>query len=151
MPTQIIECPSCSSLFCRDCPLYHKNVQLAKLSNFKPSCSVCLYRFSKTNLREGTKFQIDRNMKKLINEDISLYCRYHKEESCSMKEGNFETILMTHEQNCKACSDCSYLCNLQKTRPELKCECGQYYNERKMILHIKELEHNLKQQQEIKK
>ena len=56
MPTQIIECPSCSSLFCRDCPSYHKNVQLAKLSNYRPSCSICLYRFSKTNLREETKF-----------------------------------------------------------------------------------------------
>jgi hypothetical protein len=36
-------------------------------------------------------------MKKLINEDISLYCRFHKEERCTMKEGNFETILTTHE------------------------------------------------------
>ena len=69
-------------------------------------------------------------MKKLINEDISLYCRYNKEENCSMKEGSFETILISHEQSCKACPDCKYICILHKTRPDLACECGLYFNER---------------------
>ena len=51
-------------------------------------------------------------MKKLINEDISIYCRYHMEENCKMKEGSFETILTSHEKECRACPDCKYLCDL---------------------------------------
>lgn len=39
---QIINCPKCKALYCRDCVLWNKNEKLASISNNKLACIECL-------------------------------------------------------------------------------------------------------------
>lgn len=97
---------------------------LGKLSDYKASCSVCLFRFSKKNLEKAIKFSIDRNLKKLINEDIKIECRYSNFAGCKEKQGSFEKILGSHEKTCKACTKCKYMCPINNEVTGLTCDCG---------------------------
>ena len=42
---QMVKCPNCSSVYCKDCMIYQKDEKLAIFSGMEQSCKVCLHKF----------------------------------------------------------------------------------------------------------
>ena len=69
----------------------------------------------------GSNKGLDRNLKKVIMEDLVVNCKFSDCESCSQKEGAPMEQIIKHQRSCHACDDCSYLC----CSPD--CDCNDYY------------------------
>jgi hypothetical protein len=116
-----------------------------------PACKVCLHSFEdfpyeltkldhfkiddKPNSSAALKkYQLDRNISKIIQQDIKLDCIYSDCEGCSKKSDTYETILL-HQQNCRACDDCEYLCTLPNQGDE-SCGCNEYFTRAALNEHV---------------
>ena len=71
--------------------LYHKDSKIFYFGNNKPSCRICLHSFedfpnqvttldhfkAKDTLIDGfKKYRINRNLAKILQEDIKIFCHY---------------------------------------------------------------------------
>ena len=142
---QIYKCPNCSSFYCKDCMVYQKDSKIAIFCSNKPSCRVCLHSFADfpyqlskfdhfrvkdTENEAIKKYTMDRNIAKIIQEDIKISCHYSDcGAECKLNQGSYESITR-HQVDCRACEDCLYYC------PSDKCTCGQYFKKNDLKTHI---------------
>jgi hypothetical protein len=86
--------------------LYHKDSKIFYFGNNKPSCRICLhsfadfpyqvtpldhYRAKDTKIDVFKKYRINRNIAKIIQEDIKIFCHYSDcGAECKMNQGSFE-------------------------------------------------------------
>ena len=81
---------------------------------------------------------LDRNVLKVIQEDLNVYCHFSDCDGCKLKSGTYEEIIK-HQVNCRACPDCKYLC----WQDEYDCDCSKdnpkYFTLEEMEQHMIEL------------
>ena len=103
--------------------------------NFKSKSDQATQLFGSIPQAEINKYKIDRNLQQILNEDIQVYCQYSDCASCTKKQGSLESILR-HQQECRACDDCKYLCRIKDADD---CNCQEYYTRDELKKHMEEV------------
>ena len=149
LPIEFTSCKKCHSIYCAKCPLEHSDLRHAILSNLVPSCIMCLNKLEvPSELPEEHRgvCNFDRNLKKILNQDIKVECHFADTDGCSMKKESHERIT-AHQAECRPCGECLYLC------PEVlkgKCRCNKYYKHDKIEAHIDSIKRSAQRVEERK-
>jgi hypothetical protein len=141
VPINPVKCKSCESIFCKDCPSFHRDPKLAYISGFQPCCGVCL-----SPVTEHSTLSLDRNLHSMLTEELKITCQFSEYKTCTMKQGSIDTILNKHQATCQACNDCKYKCT---GTPQSPCECGKFYTRAEMEQHL-QANHNRRVEQKQK-